>query len=500
MIRIKKIILSKTDISVWLMVVIFSAVYAFMSVHKHNSFQTFGWDLAVFDHGIWQWANFKIPYSPFHDLPWLADHFHLILIILAPFYWIWSDVKVLLISQAILVCFGALPLYYLSKKITKNNLFSFIVILGYLLFYSLQSFIFSDFHEFAYLPITFGGVMLFWELKKTYLYWIFFILTLLVKEEVGLLLAAFGLWTLIYDRSRFKQSLLSIISGLIFTFGMIYFIMPLIGGRPYIHSEYGQSGKTLTGVLLNIIKNPFYLFSSFIDSPVKINTVLTTFWPWGFLPLFCPSSLILALEQLVSRFLDYGKPIRWTLLFAYSLPMATIMAWGSIYGFNNAIKLTHKITKIPKSFLSTGISLILLTLVIISNLILHGPINNVLKPQFYYREKWIDDNLTVLRCIPQKISVSAQNSLAPWLSQREEINVFPKGIGSDYIILDLHSGQSENSFTFLGGKNTKIVMDDLIQKGYYEPICKSGLAVVLKKKINPPYDLKYPFKIIYDGI
>lgn len=500
MIRIKKIILSKTDILVWLTITIFSVIYAFMSVHKHNSFQTFGWDLGVFDHGIWQWSQFKIPYSSFHDLPWLADHFHLILVTIAPLYWIWSDVRVLLIVQAILVSFGALPLYYLSKRVAKNNIFSFVIVLGYLLFYSLQSFIFSDFHEFAYLPLTLGSVMLFWELRKTYFYWVSFVLALLVKEEVGLLLAAFGLWTLIHDRRRYKQSLLSIILGLTSTFVMIYFIMPFIGGRPYIHSEYGQSGKTSVDVLLNIFKNPLYLIASFFDSPVKINTMLTTFWSWGFLPLFFPSSLILVLEQLASRFLDYGKPIRWTLLFAYSLPMATIMAWGSIYGFNNLIKLTHKITKLSKPSAGIWVSLVLFSLIINSNLLLHGPINNVLKPQFYYHERWVEDNLNVLKCVPQKVSVSAQNSLVPWLSQRETINVFPKGIGSGYIVLDLHPGQSENSFSFLGGKNTKIVMDDLVGKGYYESICESGSAVVLKRVINPPYNLQYPFKIIYDGI
>ena len=185
MIKIKKLTFSKTDVLVIATVIIFSIIYALMSIVKHNSFQTFGWDLAVFDHGIWQWAHFKIPYSSFHDLPWLADHFHLILITLAPFYWIWSDVRVLLIVQAFLVSFGALPLYYLSKKVTKNNLFSFVAVLGYLLFYSLQSFIFSDFHELAYLPFTLGSIMLFWELRKTYLYWISFVLALLVKEEIG---------------------------------------------------------------------------------------------------------------------------------------------------------------------------------------------------------------------------------------------------------------------------------------------------------------------------
>lgn len=498
MISEKRLTWPRTDVLVWLTVIIFSIIYAFMSVQKHSSFQTFGWDLAVFDHGIWQWSELKIPYSSFHDLPWLADHFHLILITVAPLYWIWSDVKVLLIVQAVLVSAGALPLYYLSKRVSKSTLFSFVIILGYLLFYSLQSFIFSDFHELAFLPLTFGGVVLFWEFKKTFLYWIFFVLSLFVKEEIGLLLAAFGLWAFMVDKNRRKQSSISVILGIAYTFLTVSFIMPLIGGQPYRHAGFGQSGQTLVDVILVVLRNPIYFVHAFFDSPVKINTIWTTFWSWGFLPLFSPFSLILVLEQFASRFLDYGKPIRWTLLFAYSLPMATIMAWGSIYGFNNLIKLVQKITKQQNYLLVKTISLSLLLIIIIADFTLHGSINNLFKPQFYAKEKWMSNNLGVFKCIPSKASVSAQNSLASWLSQRKEIRVFPEGLGFEYIVLDLHPGQSENNFHFLGSHNTKIVMEDLTKKGYYEILCAEGEAVVLKRKATPPYNLDYPFKLNID--
>ncbi len=496
MIRAKRIIRPRVDIFVWLIVAIFSVIYAFMSVYKHNHFQTFGWDLAIFDHGIWQWSQFLIPYSSFHDLPWLADHFHLILITIAPLYWIWSDVRVLLIVQAILVSAGALPLYYLSKKVTKNNQFSFVIVLGYLLFYSLQSFVFSDFHELAFLPLTFGGMVLFWELKKTFSYWIFFVLSLLVKEEIGFLLAAFGLWALIRGKNRRIQAVISILLGFVYTFIMVSFIMPSIaGGQLYRHSGFGQSGQTLTDVFLNIAKNPLYFANAFIDSPVKINTMWTTFWSWGFLPLLSPLSLILVFEQFASRFLDYGKPIRWTLLFAYSLPMTTIMAWGSIYGFNNLVKILQRVTRRPGYVLKAIISLYLLLLIIAGDLFLHGPINNLFKSQFYARENWMADNEEVFKCVSPNASVSVQNSLAPWLSQRKKIKVFPEGIGFDYIVLDLHNGQSENNFHFLGRKNTKKVIEDLVKKGYYEVVCQEGSAVVFKRMMDQPYNLNYPFEI-----
>lgn len=490
---------NRTDILAWFLIIVLSIIYAFMSVWKHNSFQTFGWDLAVFDHGIWQWSQFKIPYSSFHDLPWLADHFNPILITIVPLYWIWTDVRLLLVIQAVLVCFGALPLYYLAKLVTAHSLFSLTIVLGYLLFYSLQSFIFSDFHDFAFLPLTLGGVLVFWQYKKTYFYWFFFLLALLVKEEVGLLLAAFGVWGYVYNRSRWKQSLLTLILGASYTLLMLTYVMPFIGGQTYRHSGFGQSGESLQDVIFKILTNPQYLINAFIDSPVKVNTMINTFWPWGFLPIFSPLTLILILEQFASRFLDYGKPIRWTLLFAYSLPMATIMAWGSIYGFNNLVKILRNFTSQSKNRVSLVITCILLFLIISSDIILHGPINTLFKSQFYNKEKWMDDNLQVLKCVPKNASVSAQNSLAPWLSQRTRIKIFPEGIGFDYIVLDLHAGQSENSFHFLGSENTKIVTNDLTKKGYYQNICQNSSALVLKRGKDPPYELNYSFTLnIYE--
>ncbi|MFV1917591.1 MAG: DUF2079 domain-containing protein, partial [Patescibacteria group bacterium] len=332
----------------WALIFLFAAIYAFMSINKHRLFETYGWDLGVFDHGIWQWSQFRIPYSSFHDLPWLADHFHPILILIVPFYWIFPNVNVLVAIQAVLTAFGAVPLYYLSKKVTKHRLFGLVLVAGYLLFYSLQWHTFSGFHATAFLPLTLGGVLYFWETKNKKYYWASFTLALLVKEDVGLLLAAFGLWALLSDRYRWRQALLTIILGIAYTFFLVGFVMPAIGEGYYRHSGLGQLGETPSEVVFSVVKNPLLLIKAFIDSPTKIRTMFITFWPWGFLPIFAPTTLILAFEQFASRFLDYAKIIRWTPYFAYSLPMATIMAWGTIYGFNNLVNFLGKKMRLKK--------------------------------------------------------------------------------------------------------------------------------------------------------
>lgn len=322
----------------------------------------------------------------------------------------------------------SLPFISSFKRITKHNLFSLVVVAGYLLYYSLQRHIFAGFHELSFLPLTLGFVMYFWETKKTKPYWLFFALSLLVKEEVGFLLAAFGLWGLLTDKTRWRQAVLSIVLGLITTLGLIFVVMPWIGGSSYLHAGFGVIGDTPSKILATLIRNPFILVRAFIDSPIKIKTMFTNFWPWGFLPLFSPSTLILALQQYAVRFLDYGKVIRWTPNFAYSLPLATITAWGSIYGFRNLIRISR--TKLGKKtkFLGTVVSLTILILILAQQLVLHAPINSIFKRTYYRIEPWMGDNKKVLKCVPPDVSVSAQNSLAAWVSQRKRLKSFPKDL------------------------------------------------------------------------
>ena len=481
----------------WFGILGMGILYSFMSVNNLRLFEIMGWDLGVFDHGIWQWSRFIFPYSTFHELYWLADHFHLILLTLVPFYWIWPNVRVLLISQGILVALGAYPLYLLSKRVTKQNLFGLVVVAGYLLYYSLQRHIFAGFHELSFLPLTLGFVMYFWETKKTKPYWLFFALSLLVKEEVGFLLAAFGLWGLLTDRTRWKQAALSIVLGLITTLGLIFVVMPQIGGSSYLHAGFGVIGDTPEKILATLASNPFVLVRAFVDSPIKIKTMFTNFWPWGFLPLFSPSTLILAIQQYALRFLDYGKVIRWTPDFAYSLPLATITAWGSIYGFRNLIVIFRKKFGKNTKLLGITVSLIVLALILAQQVRLHSPINSIFKRAFYRTEKWMEDNNKVLKCVPPNVSVSAQNSLGAWLSERKKIKVFPEGLlqGYDYLVVDLHSGQSEDSFYFFGSKNTNFVIDDLIKRNLYKVVCQEGRAMVLKRVADTTGKLNYPFEL-----
>src|SRR5688572_22748721 len=88
----------------WFILVIFyylfsSSVYGIASLVKHSHFETFT-DLAVFNQGIWQYSKFENPFITLHlNRYFLGDHFHPIVALLAPFYWIFPKAETLIFIQ-----------------------------------------------------------------------------------------------------------------------------------------------------------------------------------------------------------------------------------------------------------------------------------------------------------------------------------------------------------------------------------------------------------------
>src|SRR3989338_10236791 len=98
------------------LIVVFIFIYATISIISHNHFQTFGWDMGYFDQVIWKVKQGIFQLSTLSHVNLLAGHFTPILFLYALLYFFWSDPKMLLLAQAVIVVTAALPLYILSFK------------------------------------------------------------------------------------------------------------------------------------------------------------------------------------------------------------------------------------------------------------------------------------------------------------------------------------------------------------------------------------------------
>lgn len=424
----------------WLLLIVLyfltaSSIYALASLIKHSHYETFG-DLAVFNQGIWQYSRLQWPVITLHlNRPFLGDHFHPMLITLAPFYWIYPSEKMLLFLQPFIILSAIIPLFLIGLRLTKSIFFTISIIIAYSLYIPLQYTIFYDFHEIVFLPPLFAWVYYFFLQNKRHLVSLFLILLLLVKEEIGFFVATFGLYLLIFHKNWRKFGIFWFGLGIIYSLMLMYFVIPKIGGS-YIYFDYGQAGNTPLNVLFNFLKDPIH-FAKLFFVTIKLETLYKTFYPFAFLPLFSSLGFLLSSEQFFSRFLDLRNTTRWTIGYHYSAPMIIITSLASLI-------FAGKFIKKPKLLIILGIIILLLTRLEQINT---SAIFLIKRPQFWQRAIWMDNIDQAISLIPSDVSVAAQNNLISHLSNRKKIYTLDNREKAEYILVDLHQGQSDYNFS-----------------------------------------------------
>ena len=106
-----------------LLIFIFAVLYSLLSIIRHNRFDSFAYDLGIYDQVVWQYSRLKIPHSSIKEKIIFGDHFTPTLAFLAPLYWIWNNVRTLLIFQSFWVSISAFGFYLLAKhkKLTPHG-------------------------------------------------------------------------------------------------------------------------------------------------------------------------------------------------------------------------------------------------------------------------------------------------------------------------------------------------------------------------------------------
>ena len=464
--------------------VIIAICYSLISISSHNHFLTFGWDLGFFDQIIWKASQGDfVAFSTIAYENLLADHFQPVLYLLAPLYFIKSDVRMLLIAQSFLVVSAGFPLYVLAKKVSKNIVFSFALLFSYLFFLGAQWTILNEFHQAAFIPIFLSLVFLSLYLKNSPVYFFAILGLLATKEEMGLLVFAIGL-LVVFQYQEVKKGALTIILGIFSFFFLIYGLMPVFSvSKTYKHFGFGEAGYTPLDVIKKVIFEPLFFLKSMINPFVKVKTLFQTFFAFAFLLPFAPYFLIPVFQQFATRFIYAGPQFtKWVNVNHHAAPLGILMAVGSLYALGNIACFLKKRYKLEKSrvFILGGI--LLITASFGQDILLHGPINSIFKPQLYLTQKWMKDNYQIIEFgqkLPPDISVAAQNSLVPHLSQREKIYLLPEINEAQYIFVDFYKGS--NKYSPITYNEMKDLIDTLLETGEYSLVKRVGDALVLKK-------------------
>ena len=448
-----------------LMIVASFLVFTAVSLVNHERFLTFGWDLGFYDQIAWNLSRLRFPFSTFISAPAFGVRFSPILLLFAPFYRLFPDARILLVGQALLATLAAYPLYLLGKRVTRSSYVGIAAALSYLTFIGLERAVFFDFHPDTILPFFITWSLYFAHSKRLYLSLFFSLLMLLCKEWVGLLVAAMGVMFLFQKQRRL--GVITAAFGLVGFFSVIYLVLPGLGNSGTSVYSFGEFGESPHQALASIITHPLAAILTIVTPQTKLLTLFDSFWPFAFLPIAAPATLIPIFLQFGVRFFDVSHQQSWTLLYHYSAPLTPFLAYGSIMGI--------------RSFKARWATHLLVTTSLLGLILFHAPVFTLLKSGFYYQPAWIADTRAVLARVPIDVPVAAQNNLIPHLSSREKVYPLPLIGDAQYLVVDLHPNQSEYNYSTA----TRVGIEELVARltfsGDFFVSFKQGDAILFQR-------------------
>jgi len=257
-------------------------LYVTLSLLRHESYHSFGFDLGLYNQILWNTTQGRLLESSMtqampvpHSA--LSDHFSLIFFVLAPIYFAWPHPETLLVIQTLVLALGAWPVYLLAK-VKAPAAYPLLWVLVYFLLVPLAYINLYDFHEIALSVLPLGFALYFLERGRRGAFLLGLLFAFLIKEEMALIGAGFGVYVLLGKRD-WKLGLGVLAGSLLAFLAVIQVAIPFFaGGRsyPYIATRYAEVGGSPSGVLKTLLTDPIRIVRA-LAQPKKVYFVISVF-------------------------------------------------------------------------------------------------------------------------------------------------------------------------------------------------------------------------------
>ena len=478
-----------------------------LTLHRHFSFYS-SYDQGIFNQVFWNGihGNFfqstlssqlstniihggEVPDVGYHRL---GQHFTPALLLWLPIYYLFPNPATLTVLQVTFVTAAGLVLYALARVYLEPAIATLITIS----FYGANAVIgptLGNFHDISQIPLFVFSLLLAMEKRCWWLFILFGICVLAVREDSGITLFGVGVYLILsrrYPRIGFAVCLTSVVYVLTLT----NVIMPLFSddiSKRFMLENFGQYAEgdqaSTLEILVNMITNPGLLiqeiFSPFFDT---FKYLLGQWLPLAFIPIFAPAAWAISLFPLLKLFLSKGDlvlsiSIRYAMSVTPGLFYGSIL-WWSGQGWGN---LGHSVKKIQPRKLRPKFRRFWIFCICLSTFFtvtsnpsdtLYFLIPTAIKPLVYVSapQQWeyAARIKGLLAKIPEDASVSGTTFLIPHLSSRREVIRLPgleikndqQEINQvDYIIADfLHSDRYQSVLTDYR-HNLKAIANSIIQ-------------------------------------
>lgn len=397
----------------------------------------------------------------------LAFHVEPILLPLSLLYAIWPDPRALLIVQSLVLASGAWPAYQIARRrFAQHTVVPVLFAIIYLISPSLVGANLSDFH-----PVTFSAAFGLWAFdaleRRAYArYFVWVVLLLSLKEEMGLMVAMLGVYTILVEaglapvlsflegrprgyaptllrtaqlRAWLSQPLVRVGLATIAIAALWTVIAILIqrdaAGRQLslFAARYNWLGTTPRAMMTTALTTPALL--NWLRQPEIVRYFTFLLAQSGFAALFAPELMLIALpETAINAFSSFD----WQRsgLAHYSAPIVPWLVVGAIVGSVRVSNLQSKTINFKLPLLPFAVLLLVAWQAFWAGQL---PLTQGFTP---YSVSAHDLRLSgVMAQIPPGAKVSAQSDVYPHVPERADLYLFPTIDDADYILLDV-TGQT----------------------------------------------------------
>ncbi|WP_030197558.1 DUF2079 domain-containing protein [Streptomyces sp. NRRL S-87] len=406
---------------IWAMAAALFLGYSILSLSVHERLLSRSFDLGIFVQVVRSYAAWHLPVSEVKgpDFPVLGDHFSPVLALLAPLYWLWPSVKMLLVAQAALVAGSMVPLAFWARRALGAPAAA-VVGICYGLSWGLASGVESDFHEWAFaLPLlTLSLTALSAGRLRAAAAWA--LPLVLVKEDMGLTVAAIGVviaWQ--GGRGNRRTGLLTAAAGVL---AVALSLLVLSSFHPggfegYFGSHNPGSGApagpqdAAGGGLPALLER---VTIGLVEPREKVTTLILIFAPTLFLALRSPLALVLVPSVLWRLASNY--PPHWGTGYHYSLLVMPIV----FVAFVDALHRRGTSGRSLYRYLAgcAGVTLLLLP---------HFPFWQLVKADTWRNHPRTAVAHQVMAEIPDDATVQASHYLVPHLADRTSVSLYGWG-------------------------------------------------------------------------
>jgi uncharacterized membrane protein len=437
---------------VWALLLVHAGVFSWLSVARHQSFSTGRFDLGNMVQAIWSTAHGRFLETTDvsgEQFTRLGAHVDPILAVFAPIFRVWPEPGILLVTQAVVVALGALPVFWLGRLWLGDDRLAVGAAAVYLLYPPLQFAVLFDFH-----PVTLAATLLLYCIwaAETARWWTLGIcgaLAAITQEQVGLMLATLAIWLAVRHPGRRRQAAVLAGAALAWVVVATAVIIPAFaihGTDPHLE-RYRSLGSNPGDILTTLVLRPWHVVEV-VATPGRALYVLLLVAPLLFLPFAAPLLAACALPQLAINLLAATGPAQ-QIEYHYAAVLTPFLIAASIMGLARLRERSRpawlaRLMPRPALVAAAMVGAVALSGVRLGPLPLWQEIPVVGWPGAPHMRFTKDARAVALEravaIVPDGVPVSASNDAGAHLSARRKVYLFPRKRDAEWIVV---SGEAE---------------------------------------------------------